>query len=413
MIRQSQYDAMKTFKWNAFSFLGVTAGGNYIPISLVCLTCLISSINAVAGIVADSDSDDATAAGPTNNYISLPRVSGFVRAFDSNGLVIESNSVYFPRIAIRDLSESELRQLLEAKAVYAALTAFGNTAKRTSDSVGFEEQMRQIWDSGKSLRDKVTVRLEIIRRLRLYNDLLDNINRANYESEKAGNASMALFEFYFPRLTRSADGLPDAGTSVVNFYRIVESNPTSDIALLEQKSRQAKKVAQEERKKAFNQKLMLSRLGFKILSFTAGLNSGLPTPKIVIDPATGLPIDTSTQDYTSDDDETILFKIPSISMKVEIDAETTSNSDSSNLVTDLNHSTIQTNEVSSLDEKMVKLLIKYADEGNDGPQYQLGVRYLEGRGVSKDKAKGIEYLKKSAAQQNEDAKKTLHGLGIY
>jgi TPR repeat protein len=78
--------------------------------------------------------------------------------------------------------------------------------------------------------------------------------------------------------------------------------------------------------------------------------------------------------------------------------------------TSISSSTIAVSTSSVPDASIVKFLIKYADDGDDGAQYRLGVRYLEGRGVPADKAKGTEYLKKAAAQRNSDATEMLRQL---
>ena len=48
-----------------------------------------------------------------------------------------------------------------------------------------------------------------------------------------------------------------------------------------------------------------------------------------------------------------------------------------------------------------------ADDGRSTGQYQMGMRYLKGDGVTQDRTKALDYLSKAAAQGNEDAKDAL------
>ncbi|MEI9865366.1 MAG: hypothetical protein WDN00_12605 [Limisphaerales bacterium] len=110
-------------------------------------------------------------------------------------------------------------------------------------------------------------------------------------------------------------------------------------------------------------------------------------------------------------------QFPAFSLKSEMDAERVKNPDLKYVPMSREVSVIEKaigikSDPPSLDEKTVKFLIQCADDGQDAPQYNLGLRYLEGRGVVKDYDKGIEYLKKSAAQGNSDAKNRLNELGV-
>ena len=107
---------------------------------------------------------------------------------------------------------------------------------------------------------------------------------------------------------------------------------------------------------------------------------------------------------------------PSFSVKGDLDAARMNMPDlktePKSQISDNNKPADITTNPPSLDEKIVKFLIQYADSGQDAPQFNLGMRYIEGRGVVKDRDKAIEYLKKSAAQGNDDAKKKLNELGV-
>ena len=52
-----------------------------------------------------------------------------------------------------------------------------------------------------------------------------------------------------------------------------------------------------------------------------------------------------------------------------------------------------------------------ADEGSDDAQYQLGVRYLTGKGTAKNEKLGREWLGKAAKQGHSQASKKLAELG--
>jgi len=62
--------------------------------------------------------------------------------------------------------------------------------------------------------------------------------------------------------------------------------------------------------------------------------------------------------------------------------------------------------------KGIGFLQKAAEKGHDGAQYELGKCYFTGTGVTEDSAKAIEWFKKSAEQDNEDAIGVLKKLKI-
>jgi len=62
------------------------------------------------------------------------------------------------------------------------------------------------------------------------------------------------------------------------------------------------------------------------------------------------------------------------------------------------------------ERKVLEFHIRQAEAGSARFQYELGLRYLEGRGVELDPAKGREWLEKSAAGGNEDAVMKIKGL---
>ena len=106
---------------------------------------------------------------PKSNRLVLSMVAGKVRVLDSKGLLLESNTVYLPRVQISDLSDSDLHALLETKTAYAALTTFGPINERTAQSAVIENQLRQVWLQGKSLGERIQTRLLLLDDMRAYN----------------------------------------------------------------------------------------------------------------------------------------------------------------------------------------------------------------------------------------------------
>jgi TPR repeat protein len=63
------------------------------------------------------------------------------------------------------------------------------------------------------------------------------------------------------------------------------------------------------------------------------------------------------------------------------------------------------------EEKQFEYFRKRAEEGSDHAQYELGVRYLAGKGVAPDEKLGREWLGKAAKNGNTQATKKLAELG--
>lgn len=70
-----------------------------------------------------------------------------------------------------------------------------------------------------------------------------------------------------------------------------------------------------------------------------------------------------------------------------------------------------TEKLSAADVKALEFQVKRAQEGSASAQYDLGIRYLDGKGVERNEDKALEWLKKSAAQDNIPAKQKLKELG--
>lgn len=62
------------------------------------------------------------------------------------------------------------------------------------------------------------------------------------------------------------------------------------------------------------------------------------------------------------------------------------------------------------DVKQFDFYKRRAEEGSDDAQFQLGMRYLAGRGVEKNEKLGREWLEKAAKQGHVEAKKRLSEL---
>lgn len=162
---------------------------------------LVSAGFTLAGIATGQPALAAGAAGttleaPTNNWLMLPNVTGELRVLDTNGLVLESNFVYLPRIHVTDLSDGELHALLETRTAYDALTKFGPVTATNAQSAVIEGQLQQIWVQGHSLAEKIQTRLQILNDMHAYNTdvalLPGTVNFANQAAAYAGAANDRL-----------------------------------------------------------------------------------------------------------------------------------------------------------------------------------------------------------------------------
>jgi hypothetical protein len=60
----------------------------------------------------------------------------------------------------------------------------------------------------------------------------------------------------------------------------------------------------------------------------------------------------------------------------------------------------------------MRWLRKAADQGNEVAQRNIGIVYLQGLGVRKDRHEAIRWLRKAAEKGDEDAKEALKYLGV-
>jgi TPR repeat protein len=68
--------------------------------------------------------------------------------------------------------------------------------------------------------------------------------------------------------------------------------------------------------------------------------------------------------------------------------------------------------VSKSDTEAVKWYRLAADQGFAEAQYDLGVRYMLGKGVLKDERTGLEWYRKAAAQGYQEAVDALRQRGL-
>ncbi len=62
------------------------------------------------------------------------------------------------------------------------------------------------------------------------------------------------------------------------------------------------------------------------------------------------------------------------------------------------------------DETAVRLLRPLAEQGDPGPQYHLGTRYVRGLGVHQDYAEAVKWFRLSAEQGNADGQGALGSM---
>jgi hypothetical protein len=150
---------------------------------------------------------------PVTNLLVLATVSGKVRVLDSKGLLLESNSVYLPRIKLSDLSSADLHSLLETKKAYVALTSFGPFSEHTAQSAVIENQFRQIWIQGKSLHEKIQTRLELLDEIRAYNADVANLPSLERGANNAANHASWMDDRTVQKNQVAADAANQAGNT--------------------------------------------------------------------------------------------------------------------------------------------------------------------------------------------------------
>ena len=113
---------------------------------------------------------------PTNNVAELSHGKGEVIVFDSKGIVFKPGGL-FKRVPIKDLTESDLRAVLETPKGFQALGQFKGFGARIPSSEAFEARLDEFWEKGKTLHEKLTARLAILETLRGYNEAVTTFAR--------------------------------------------------------------------------------------------------------------------------------------------------------------------------------------------------------------------------------------------
>lgn len=351
---------------------------------------------------------------PTNSFIKLSKWEGNLRVVDFNGIILETNFVYSPCIKFEDLNDDDLLKLLETRKTYTQLAVIGKPKYRTVDSIAFENKLRAIWVDEQSLSKKIATRLKILKEVSDY-----NVSASEYRR----NMGM---------INSAMQNARAQGASVGNVANSISLNNTTfkqNQAVSHDKLNLAIEELGGETPELFNARSNVRQAAKRQNS----LNNDLENAKYAaINAANNVAsIQRAIQisknacalhaahlaEYGVNVSSSPPFGyIPPLLINNEVDAERMKSPNSkvmqaSIVPSDSNTLAIVKSDDTSLEQKTVKFLIQYADSGLDGPQYNLAMRYFEGRGVIKDYNKGIEYLKKSAAQGNDDAKKKLNELG--
>lgn len=125
----------------------------------------------ISTVITNREPINISSGEPTNEVLSLSAGTGILRQFDINGIVLEGNNIYLPRIPLYSLNSDELKALLKCKMAYNALTMFGHYDQYSDSGLGnyFATKMNQIWSNGKSLLDRIKTRLKIFDEMREYN----------------------------------------------------------------------------------------------------------------------------------------------------------------------------------------------------------------------------------------------------
>lgn len=105
---------------------------------------------------------------PTNKVATISLGVAEVIVFDSKGVVVKIEE-RLKRIPIKDLTENDLRTLLETPKVYQAIGEFKSIGKRIPSSESFEMRLHEYWSEGKSLHERVNARFALLDALRAYN----------------------------------------------------------------------------------------------------------------------------------------------------------------------------------------------------------------------------------------------------
>jgi TPR repeat protein len=393
----------------------------------ICFLAGVAFISSAQPSIShlDTNSDQSfNIPEPTNDVISNSRFGDVVvSTFNSDYIILlKTNGDSVPKLNIDNMSDDDLHHLIECRFIYDKLTKVMASGNNTGDTDAYAKKLHEVWVSQTNLAQKIRTRVEILDAMRGYNhatevylanageihstvETAQSLNQtadnavANAANAKAvANAATDRFIDSFNQGDYNARPIdPNYSEKIGSFNSSALSGYAADNAYAT-----AADNAENAQSQADSAAQIASRTQMSVSQANLTCSQAVQTLAQY-----GILPENSADD----------FEFPTLSVKCDIDAERIKNPDSKypsftsvtgyenrnnvNIVTD----------PPSLDEKTVQWLIKYADDGLDVPQFNLGLRYLEGRGVPKDYAKAIEYLKKSAAQGNNDAQDKLNELG--
>jgi TPR repeat protein len=345
-----------------------------------------------------------------------------VSTFNSDYIILlKTNGDSVPKLNIDSMSDGDLRHLIECRFIYDRLTKVRASGDNTGDADTYAKKIHEVWVSQTNLAQKIRTRLEILDAMRDYNHAtmvyLANAGEINSTAETAQNlnqnANGAIAN------VANAKAVSDAATDrfIDSFNqgdynaRPIDPNYSEKIgnfnssAISGYAADNAYAAAADNAAKAQSQADSAAQIASRTQMSVSQANSTCAQAVQTLAQYGILP-------QNSGDN----FEFPTLSVTSDIDAERIKNPDSKypSLPSVMGYENSDNVNIvpdpPTLDEKTVKWLIKYANEGLDVPQFNLGLRYLEGQGVPKDYAKAVEYLKKSAAQGNNDAQDKLNEL---
>ena len=253
----------------------------------------------------------------TNEVIQLSSAAGELRTIDAKSLLIETTNIDLITIPLANLQDSDLIALLDNKLAYSTLTSLDYSSKTADETQwldhsqniaaqkeSFEVQMRQIWLRGKSLQDKIETRLIILAAMRGYNKSIT---------------------IYFATYSRSAKSVavedPDIETKIENkraelaevtaeadeeTQASVNNRPSSRTYIHELNAEKELKVLQSQ-DDSYTESMVASANVVKAQCANAGLYSAFLAKYGIIVPSSPQP--------------TGFYPIPTLSMRLEVDAE--------------------------------------------------------------------------------------------
>jgi Sel1 repeat len=303
-----------------------------------------------------------------------------IAMLNAKGVIVESNFVSLPTRPLEDLSEEEMVCIVNDENAKRFLSQVGNVSRRNDSSLFFENQLNHLWHNEASIKTKVINRLKTIFVLNDYNKNLTTFNSLIASAD-------AKYTIALEYNNKAQDFLARANK------RATEDQLVS--SFLMQGFRQ---MTQEANNYEAQGDIFISR-ATKCVQLLDENEAFLNKIGVF------LPADRPRVEYKDISCNHSQYVPP---LSLEVDNQVIPKSST----TVVHTNSIALTDDENLDKLVVKKMIEYADSGIDAVQYALAIRYLEGKGVPKDTAKGVEYLKKSAAQGNEKAQSELRRLLI-